>query len=325
MLPKAPKAARISKVLTNYDHCVGRLTPGCYGSDEMVFWLVPKIPRDVWDECRATAERKARTLTYKDLSVLLLELPLEKETDQHLNAYRPRGGNSGNHCRGHQGPRPGQGTAPKNAHYIGNVQDPFWCDARMEQGGLVHAPDCDQHECFLVEGKKQENNTGGEDKMPDHYRCTITCAFCGKRKNYDDECYHKQYLSAKLKSEAQSGGGGAGGTSQGEKGKGKSQGRGQGQGQAQGKGGGGRGPEKKNNDKNSDKNQDRSGGNPSPTPGGTNPEPSGGQQKTGPTTGSQTQVQQEQGVPTKMGTRLTPANIPPSCASRENCRRGGWK
>ena len=67
----------------------------------MHFWLVTKIPRDVWDECRATAERKARTLTYEDLSILLLQLALEKESDQHLNAYRPGRGNSGYHDHGH--------------------------------------------------------------------------------------------------------------------------------------------------------------------------------------------------------------------------------
>ena len=63
MLPIDPKAARIFELLADLDHWVGRLTPGSYGSDEMLFWLVAKIPRDVWDECRATAERKARTLT----------------------------------------------------------------------------------------------------------------------------------------------------------------------------------------------------------------------------------------------------------------------
>ena len=72
MLPNNFKAARISKLLANFDNCVGRLMRGFYGSDELLFWLVPKIPRDVWDDCWATAERKARTLTYEDLSVLLL-------------------------------------------------------------------------------------------------------------------------------------------------------------------------------------------------------------------------------------------------------------
>ena len=90
---------------------------------------------------------------------------------------------------------------------MSNVQHLFWCDARDEQGSLVHAQDCDQHECSVVKRKKQETNTGGKGRMPDHYRCTITCAFCGERKHYEDECYHKQRLSVKLKSEDGSGGG----------------------------------------------------------------------------------------------------------------------
>ena len=101
MLPNNFKAARISELLANLDHLVGQLAPRPYGGDEMLFWLVAKIPRDVWNECQAKAERKARTLTYEDVSVLLLELGPEKESDQHLNAYRPGGGNSGYHGRGH--------------------------------------------------------------------------------------------------------------------------------------------------------------------------------------------------------------------------------
>ena len=153
MLPNNPKAVRISELLADLDRWVGRLTSGCYGSDDMLFWLVAKIPRQVWDGCRATAERKARALTYENLFVLLLEQALEKESNQHLSAYRPGGGNSGNHGRGYQGPRPGQGTTPKSAHYMGNVQGLFWSDANDEQGGLVHAPYCDQHERFVVHGK----------------------------------------------------------------------------------------------------------------------------------------------------------------------------
>ena len=86
-LSNNPKAARISELLADLDPWVWRLTPGLYGSDEMLFWLVAKIPRDVPDECRATAQRKARTLTHEDSSVLLLELGPEKESDQHLNPY----------------------------------------------------------------------------------------------------------------------------------------------------------------------------------------------------------------------------------------------
>ena len=78
-------------------------------------------------------------------------------------------------------------TAAKIIGVTSNVQDLFWCDAIDEQVSLLHAPDCDQQDCFVVQGKKQETNTIGKAKLPDHYRCTITCAFCGKRKHYEDE------------------------------------------------------------------------------------------------------------------------------------------
>ena len=167
----------------------------------------------------------------------------------------------------------------------------FWCDARDEQGHLQHAPDCEQRDCFVVQGKQQEKNTGAKARLPDHYRCTITCAFCGKRKHYEDECYHKQRLSAKLKGgDPGKGSGKGGGKGKGnDSGKGKPKGRGQGQDKGQGGRGGGanRQPDKDN------KNKDKNGGNPNPNPGG-NSEPSGGQ--SGPTTRSQTQAQQEQGA-----------------------------
>ena len=290
VLPNNPKPARISELLADLDHWVRRLTPGSYGSDELLFWLVAKLPRELWNEYRATAERKARALNYKDLSVLLLELALEEESDQHLNAYLPGGCGSGSQGRGYQGHRPGQLTAPKIGRIMSNVQDLYWCDARDEQGSLRHAPDCDRRDCFVVQGKKQETNTGGKAKLPDHYRCTITCAFCGKSKHYEDECYHKPRLSAKLQTENASGKGSGKGSADKDSGKGKSKGNGKGQG---GKGKGGRGGPERKPDK--DKNTNQSGGNPYTTPGG-NSEPSGQQPNTGPTTRSQTQAQQEQGT-----------------------------
>ena len=66
MLPNKPKAARISELLANLDHSVGPPMPRSYGSDELLFSLVAKILRDVWEERRAMAEQKARTLTYKN-------------------------------------------------------------------------------------------------------------------------------------------------------------------------------------------------------------------------------------------------------------------
>ena len=249
VLPNNSKPARISELLADVDHWLGQLTPGSYGSDELLFWLMAKLPRELWDECRSTAERKARALDYEDLSVLLLELALGKESDQHLNAFRAGGGSSGSPGLGYQGHRPEQGTAPKNARIMSNVQDLFWCDARDEQGFLLHAPDCDQHDCFVVQGQKQETNTGGKAKLPDHYRCTITCAFCGKRKHYEDECYHKQRLSAKLKTENASGKGGGKGNTNKDNGQAKSKGNGKGKGDKGkgGRGGGARKPDKNKN------------------------------------------------------------------------------
>ena len=47
MLPNNLKAARITELIADLDHWVGRLTPGSYGSDELLFWLVAKIPTSV--------------------------------------------------------------------------------------------------------------------------------------------------------------------------------------------------------------------------------------------------------------------------------------
>ena len=291
VLPDNAKPGRVSELLAHLDHWAGQLTPGSYSSDDLLFRLVAKLPRELWDECRSTAERKARALNYEDLCVLLLELALEKESDQHLNAYCPGGGGSGSHVKGYQGRRPGQGTTPKHARIMDNVKELFWCDARDEQVHLQHAPDCEQRDCFVVQGKKQETNTGAKAKMPDHYRCTITCAFCGKRKHYEDECFHKQRLSAKLKGGVPGKGSGKGGGkgNGNNSGKVKSKGRGKGQDKNQGGRGGGanRQPDKDN------KNPDRNGGDPNPNP-GENSEPSGGQ--SGPTTRSQTQAQRQQGA-----------------------------
>ena len=250
-----------------------------------------KLPQELCAECRSTAERKATALHYEDLCVLLLELALERESDQHLNNYRPRGGGSGSHGKGYQGSRPGQGTTPKHARIMENVKELFWCDARDEQGLLQHVPNCEHRDCFVVQGKKQETNTGPKAKMPDHYRCTITCAFCGKRKHYDDECYHKHRLSAKLKGEDPGKGSGKGGGkgNGNDCGKGKSRERGEGQDKNQGGRGGGANRQPDKDNKNPDKNR----GNPNPNQGGSS-EPSGGQSC--PTTRSQRQAQREQGA-----------------------------
>ena len=141
LLPNNPKPGRVSELLADLDDWAGRLTLGSYSSDDLLFWLVAKLPRELLNECRSTAECKARALHYEDLCVLLLELALEKESDQHLNNYRPVGGGSGSQGKGYQVSRPGQGTTPKHALIMENVKELLWCDARDKRGLLQHAPD----------------------------------------------------------------------------------------------------------------------------------------------------------------------------------------
>ena len=43
--------------------------------------------------------------------------------------------------------------------------------------------------------------------MRDDYRCAITFAFCCRHKHYEDDCYCKRRLSAKMKSENSPNGG----------------------------------------------------------------------------------------------------------------------
>ena len=125
VLPNNPKPARISELLADFDHWVGPLTPGSSSNDELLFWWVAKPPQELWDECRATAECKARALTYEDLSVLLLELALEIESDQHLNVYRPGGGGSGSHGRGYQATQTWQGDYPQKCSLHEQCQGPL--------------------------------------------------------------------------------------------------------------------------------------------------------------------------------------------------------
>ena len=136
---------------------------------------------------------------------------------------------------------------------MSSVQELFWRDPRDDQGCLLHSPDCDQRNCFVVQGKKQKTNTGGKAKLPDHYRCAMQFAFFGKRKHYEDESYHKQPLSAKLKSENGSGKGSRKGSADKDSGKGNSKGRGKGQGtRERGKNGRGGSDRKPNKDMNAD-------------------------------------------------------------------------
>ena len=47
VLPNNPKPGRVSELLADLDHAAGRLTPGSYSSDDLLFWLVAKLPREL--------------------------------------------------------------------------------------------------------------------------------------------------------------------------------------------------------------------------------------------------------------------------------------
>ena len=112
VLPNNPKRGRVSELRADLDDWARRLTPGSYSSDDLLFWLVAKLSRELLDECRSTAERKATALNYEDLCVLLLDLALEKESDPHLNAYRPGAGGSGSQGKGIKDPDLDSGLPP---------------------------------------------------------------------------------------------------------------------------------------------------------------------------------------------------------------------
>ena len=69
-LPDRPTTSRVNELLGKIDCRMGRLTPGSYGADELLLWLVRKIPKALWSECRAMEERRTRVHTSTDLALL---------------------------------------------------------------------------------------------------------------------------------------------------------------------------------------------------------------------------------------------------------------
>ena len=81
----------------------------------------------------------------------------------------------------------------------------FWvplhyCRPTDDMGGPCHAPICDgRSACMLQLKRTQRTKDGQEGKHKDHFRCTIMCGLCGKRRHYEDECHIKRRDSKKLK------------------------------------------------------------------------------------------------------------------------------
>ena len=53
--------------------------------------------------------------------------------------------------------------------------------------------------CMLQMKRHQHSKDGKTVTHQDHFRCTITCGYCGKRRHNEDECHTKKRESDKLK------------------------------------------------------------------------------------------------------------------------------
>ena len=76
----------------------------------------------------------------------------------------------------------------------------FYCRPVNDKGGPCHASDCDLCSGCMLQMKRQQHTKDGKTVThQDHFRCTITCGYCGKRRHYEDECHIKKRESDKLK------------------------------------------------------------------------------------------------------------------------------
>ena len=189
---------------------------GSYGATEPHLWLMSKIPQRTWDDCRSTSERKSRTHSYDELVDLLIELALERENDSHMEKFLKkhlgRGGTptpERGEGKGHKNPtntNQGGGKGRGNLRAMNEVQPDagtpplFYCRPVNDKGGPCHASDCNLRSGCMLQMKRQQHTKDGKQVThQDHFRCTITCGYCGKRRHYEDECHIKKRESDKLK------------------------------------------------------------------------------------------------------------------------------
>ena len=71
----------------------------------------------------------------------------------------------------------------------------FYCKPVNDKGGPCHAPDCDHRSSCMRQMKRQQHSKDGKTVThQDHFRCTITCGYCGKRR-----MSHKETRENRLK------------------------------------------------------------------------------------------------------------------------------
>ena len=216
MLPEFPSAARVSEYVCDLEYLFSRMNVGSYGATEPHLWLMSKIPQRTWYDCRATSERKSRTHSYDELVDLLIELALERENDSHMEKFlknhlgrggtatteRGEGKGPKNPTNTNQGGGKGRGNlrAMNEVKPDGGTPPLFYCKPVNDKGGPCHAPDCDHRSSFMLQMKRQHHTKDGKPVThQDHFRCTITCGYSGKRRHYEDESHIKKRESDKLK------------------------------------------------------------------------------------------------------------------------------
>ena len=208
MLPEFPSAARVSEYVCDLEYLFSQMTVGSYGATEPHL-LMSKIPQRTWDDCRATSEGKSLTHSYDELVDLLIELALERENDSHIETFLKKHLGRG----GTPTPERGEGKGPKypaNAQQGGgkgrgnlramndvkpDVGTPplFYCKPVNDKGGPCHAPDCDHRSICMLQMERQQHSMDGKTVThQDHFRCTITCGYCGKRSSLRGRMSHKE-------------------------------------------------------------------------------------------------------------------------------------
>ena len=216
MLPEFPSAARVSEYVCDLEYLFSRMNVGSYGATQPHLWLMSKIFQRPWDDCRATSERKSRTHLYDELVDLLIELALERENDSHMEKFlkkhlgrgatptpeRGEGKGPKNPTNTNQGGGKGRGNLRAMNEVKPDAGTPplFYCKPDNDKGGPCHAPDCDHRSSCMLHMKRQQHTKDGKPVThQDHFRCTITCGYCRKRRHHEEECHIKKCESDKLK------------------------------------------------------------------------------------------------------------------------------
>ena len=205
--------------MCDLEYLFSRMNVGSYGPTEPHLWLVSKIPTRTSDDCRTTSETKSPTHTYDDLVDLLIELALQEENDFNMETILKRHLGRGatptpEHGKENEPEKPtnankGRGKGGGNLRAMSEVKPEtdtpplFYCKPVNDKGGPYHAPYCHHRSGCLLQLKRHQHTKDGKTVThQDHFRCILTCGYCGKHRHYEDECHIKNHEGDKHKGEA---------------------------------------------------------------------------------------------------------------------------